>query len=399
MGYEPPRPDPAQARRALTGLRHTDPNFSLVVFEDFLSALYTELLLARGRNELAKFAPYLSDHPQRALQARALDGITHVLVGAMTIEQAQLASHDQRVWVTVVVESNLGRRDPATGHEQALYVRERLRLSRPKNAKSRTPDKARVFGCPNCGAPLDMVLGGTCRHCQQNVATGAFDWRVDSLVVEESESRGPMLTGTTEEQGNDLPTVVMPGVAQAFQALQQKDPSLDWNGFSARAALIFNTFQTAWAERDLAKMRPFFSDPLFAVQTYWVNEYRRQGLRNITENATVHNLELARVETDPFYDAITVRLWASSLDYTLADGSNKLVAGNRSRTRRYTEYWTFIRSSGAKGPARTDPQCPRCGAPLQINMTGNCTYCQAKVTSGGFDWVLSRIEQDEVYAG
>ena len=44
-----------------------------------------------------------------------------------------------------------------------------------------------------------------------------------------------------------------------------------------------------------------------------------------------------------------------------------------------------------------DPSCPNCGASLDINMTGHCAYCKAKVTSGEFDWVLSRIEQDEVY--
>jgi hypothetical protein len=32
-------------------------------------------------------------------------------------------------------------------------------------------------------------------------------------------------------------------------------------------------------------------------------------------------------------------------------------------------------------------------------MTGNCEYCQARIVSGDFDWVLSRIEQDEVYTG
>ena len=43
--------------------------------------------------------------------------------------------------------------------------------------------------------------------------------------------------------------------------------------------------------------------------------------------------------------------------------------------------------------------CPNCGAALNINMTGHCNYCKAKVSSGEFDWVLSRIEQDEAYAG
>ena len=31
-----------------------------------------------------------------------------------------------------------------------------------------------------------------------------------------------------------------------------------------------------------------------------------------------------------------------------------------------------------------------------INQAGSCDYCDAHVTAGEFDWVLSRIEQDEV---
>jgi hypothetical protein len=32
-------------------------------------------------------------------------------------------------------------------------------------------------------------------------------------------------------------------------------------------------------------------------------------------------------------------------------------------------------------------------------MAGVCGYCDAKITTGAFDWVLSRIEQDESYVG
>ncbi len=32
-------------------------------------------------------------------------------------------------------------------------------------------------------------------------------------------------------------------------------------------------------------------------------------------------------------------------------------------------------------------------------MAGNCEFCQAHITSGEFDWVLSKIEQDESYLG
>ena len=59
--------------------------------------------------------------------------------------------------------------------------------------------------------------------------------------------------------------------------------------------------------------------------------------------------------------------------------------------RRYSEYWTFIRSANARGASGKDPVCPNCGAPVNaINMAGECGSCRV-------DWVLSRIEQDEVY--
>jgi hypothetical protein len=59
----------------------------------------------------------------------------------------------------------------------------------------------------------------------------------------------------------------------------------------------------------------------------------------------------------------------------------------------------MIRGRGAKGPPKTTKECPNCGAPLNVTMVGDCAYCKVKVTTGQFDWVLSRIEQDEVYRG
>ena len=102
--------------------------------------------------------------------------------------------------------------------------------------------------------------------------------------------------------------------------------------------------------------------------------------------------------TDAYYDAVTVRVHASSLDYTIAD-DGRLVSGSKSRPRAYTEYWTLIRGTNRKGPTRTELGCSNCGGPLDVNMAGQCKFCNVKVTTGDFDWVLSRIEQDESYTG
>ncbi len=204
------------------------------------------------------------------------------------------------------------------GAERAWYVRERWRLFRRASAPSRTPDKARVFACPSCGAPLEGVLLARCRYCNKEVCNGEFDWIVRGVEVLERNPRGPMLTAETQEEGTDEPTVVAPDVRCAYAALTERDPSLLWPAFEARVGLVFNEFQRAWSARDLAAMRPFLSDNLFEVETYWIRAYEAQHLRNVTENARITRLELARVTSDRFFDSITVRLFAASLDYTVS---------------------------------------------------------------------------------
>jgi len=157
--------------------------------------------------------------------------------------------------------------------------------------------------------------------------------------------------------------------------------------------------QVAWSSLAWDKARPYLSDNLWTAQTYWIDAYRRSGLRNVMESPRIGKLELARITSDRWFDAVTVRVFAAGRDYTVRDSDGAVVGGDKSRDREYTEYWTLIRASTAKGPAKRDDACPSCGAPLAINAAGQCGHCQVKLTSGQFDWVLSRIEQDEVYEG
>jgi hypothetical protein len=96
---------------------------------------------------------------------------------------------------------------------------------------------------------------------------------------------------------------------------------------------------------------------------------------------------------------VAVRLWGTGRDVTTEAASGRVVGGSARRPRRYSEYWTLIRGASVRGAPRTEKACPSCGGPLAVSMAGNCEYCGTLVTSGAFDWVLSRIEQDDVYAG
>jgi predicted lipid-binding transport protein (Tim44 family) len=383
---------------SLDAIRRVDQNFSTVLFEDFLYALFSEVHRSRGGNKLDRVSAYLAPEAMAVLAQRPASEVQGIIVGAMRILYVHgLSPADGTLQVGVEFEANYEERSQVQSAPQGYYVVEQWHLTRRQGLMSRPPDRASVIACPSCGAPLDVVIAGRCSHCSQQVNNGTFDWTVRGIQLLRGETRGPVLTSHAPERGTNLPTVFDPNVRSACGALAARDPQFRWDMLQARVALIFTEFQTAWSARDLAAMRPFLSDSLFQTQVYWVEAYKKQRLRNVIQGARITGIELVKVASDRFYDSITVRLWASGLDYTVAEDGNRVVSGSTSRERAYSEYWTLIRGTGRSAPTRTDKSCSNCGAPLQVNMAGYCEYCKAKVTSGEFDWVLSKIEQDESY--
>jgi hypothetical protein len=386
----------ASVSSALAAIRSTDDAFSFVLFEDFLYALYAETHGARAAGDVERLAPYLSNVARTALGQLPANGIDGIVIGGMRIESVTTVG--SKVSLAAVFTTNLAEKD-ASGAPSAYYMEERWTLSRDANARSRAPERARVIGCPSCGAPLDKMVMQKCGYCGVTAAAGEVDWYVEDIEIVNREARGPMLTGTTEEVGTDAPTIVAPDARRQMDALSARDPAFTWASFVSKIRVVFDAFHRSWSAQDLALVRPYLSDNLYELQQYWVRAYQQQGLHNRTENPTIITVHLARIAHDKFFDAVTVRVFATCVDYT-TDEKGVVVGGDRHKTREYTEYWTFIRGAGKSGAPRTDGACPSCGAPIAgINMAGQCTHCNAKVTSGEFDWVLSRIEQDEVYEG
>src|SRR4030095_3648872 len=394
------------AARSLARLRKFDPNFSEIVFAAFAYALYGKAHDARGHGAAALdlLSPYLSENARKVLLNRNPAGIAEVkgiIVGALRISQVE-GLETPVVRVGLIFETNYTEvvKSPSGGTaEMSYYVTEQWDLERKRDVLSPPPAQATALHCPKCGAPLQRDTVGACAYCGTKIDSGEFQWYVRSINVLGIESRGPLLTSDVPEVGTDYPTVVQPNLEAVRSQFEQNNPAFSWGEFQTRAKLIFDELQAAWSSLNWERARPHETDNIFQMHQYWIDAYRRQSLRNIIENCAITTMQTVKIQEDAFYQAITLRIWAQGNDYTV-DNNGNVVSGSRNRTRQWSEYWTFVRSRQAKAShARTDLSCPNCGSPLKVNASGICEFCGGKITSGEFDWVLSKIEQDESYTG
>jgi hypothetical protein len=384
---------------SLDAVRRHDPDFSPVLFEDFCFRLYATCHQARHRDDrLAALAPYVDEDARRALAARQpREPVTGVVIGAM--RPTLVRRRGDRVIVGLELEANYTVEAQGT---RTFYVVERWRLIRAADARTRPRAPGASFPCPNCGAPWEASRTHEvqqCAYCDQIVDNGRFDWQVCAVDLVHAVDKPPTLTRAVPERGTDLPTYRAPRVDARWNQLLGEDPALTEPGLLARLHVIYQELYDAWAAGDLAPARPYLSDGLFDYLTYWLEAYARQGLANRLEGMRVTHVVLAKVSRDRWYDAVTVRLWGTGKDYVVRASTGKHVRGSRHRDRPYSEYWTLIRSAERRGPARADRACGHCGAPAQVGMGGACLHCGAHVTAGEFDWVLSKIEQDDSYRG
>ena len=386
----------------LTGLTGLDADFSRIVFEDFAFRLFSTAQRARAtEQQLLTVAPYVSQEARTGLATRAPVGehVHQVVVGAMRLVSCEVPTTESGegafVTLTVEFEANVAT------ESHTYYSVETWQFQRDAKRMSKPPGVARTFPCPNCGAPWQANATGTqvCASCRQVVDNGRFDWSVATITVDSIKDLPPTLTSETTERGNDLETYKAEDRVAQWDALAAADPAVTEEALDRRLTMIYDRLDKAWASNELESIRGFVSDGLFDYLKYWVDEYKSQGLRNQLTDMRITKVEYAKVTRDKYYDAVTIRLWATGKDYVLVKETGRIVRGSKQTERAYSEYWTLIRHAGRQGAPKAEPVCGNCGAPLQVTQSGACEHCGAHVTAGEFDWVLSKIEQDDTYRG
>ena len=268
---------------------------------------------------------------------------------------------------------------------------------------ARAPEEALRLDCPSCGAAIDVTPMGACTNCGTAITAGQLAWQARYAAVTARRRAVVPEVGFTlggEEGSVRIPMVQAADLAAQMRGLQSRHPQFDPQQFGQRVDRIYHALQRAWSAGRWQDARPYLTDRMYQSLRFWVERYTAHGLRNQLGDIVLRRVRIVKIDLDAWYESITVRIWGSMRD-AIVDERGSVVGGNADVPREFSEYWIFLRSAGTDCTSRGDaPGCPSCGAPLdRIAETGICGYCDSKITSGRFDWVLSRIEQPEVYRG
>lgn len=223
------------------------------------------------------------------------------------------------------------------------------------------------------GAPPSPLQGNWSHSDQPAIAT----------------TRGDLFPGSNPEGGAGQSSDA--GLA----AIAAHDPLFSQDRFLEEVQRAFFVVQGAWTQRKPEMSRQVMADGLWQQHRVQIQGYIDAGKRNVLEDISVGSMTIIAAYTDAGYDTITVRIMAACTDYDVADATGKVIRGHKD-VDQWMEDWTFQRSSSAKTPkdgGTMSQRCPNCGAPLDLDLSGECKYCKAPVSSGSYDWVLARISQ------
>ena len=389
-------------------LKEHDPNFSKVLFIDFVCLLYHKFYSFRGTDKFSLLMPFISkvivDQTSHNVFYRQ-QSIRDIVIGKAKI--INIMDWERTNNILIEFESNLTLHDLKTKEKVRLINREAWLFGRKAGLLSPQPEQMRTLSCPSCGAPADFTDAGECQYCHSFIQAGEQQWQVVKIdIIDSQQFQTEDPGGYVEEVGTDFPTYIQAGLKIYENEFLQKHELSDWYSFFTQFSEqvvkpYFLATYAAWSKGEWNKARHLVSDRLYESNGFWMDEYARLGWQNSLENINIQMIEISRIDLDKFYDSLTVRVFASCLDYTI-DKRGQVIGGSIKKPRQFSEYWTFIRTAGVK---KIDNEydlksCPSCGAPAdKVGQTGVCGYCGSKITEGHFSWVLAVITQDEVYEG
>ena len=183
-----------------------------------------------------------------------------------------------------------------------------------------------------------------------------------------------------------IPDIKLQSNPAAIAKLKELIPGFDDKQFLQDGYKIFLDVEDAWMNFELDKVKDVITDEMFNMYESQLSSMEIKGEQNIMNGFNLKDCAISNCEYQNDNIEVTTKYIIEFYDYIIEKESGKVLRGSRtSKLRMYYDF-TFV----MKNTDEKIDHCPNCGAPVEVNASGVCPYCNSKIVGENTEWVMSK---------
>lgn len=205
---------------------------------------------------------------------------------------------------------------------------------------------------------------------------GVIIWFVIIIIIIYFSSRRGTTTTEPKLQSN----------AAAIAKLKELIPEFDDKKFLQDGYKIFLDVEDAWMNFELDKVKDVITDEMFNMYESQLSSMEIKGEQNIMSGFNLKDCAIVNCVDQNDNIEVTTKYIIEFYDYIIEKESGKVLRG--SKTNKLRMYYDFV--FVMKNTDEKIDHCPNCGAPVEVNASGICPYCNSKIIGENTSWVMSK---------
>lgn len=176
-----------------------------------------------------------------------------------------------------------------------------------------------------------------------------------------------------------------------LENLIKQDSDFSESKFKSKVENIFVQIKLSMVTGKTEKIHHFVNEETYSKILQKVEDDKNNNRIQLYDELNVADIQIVNIEELDDSFKIEVRLHSKALEYYISRDKRKFISGNKnSRTERMNRLvFTKIKDSKDMGVAR---KCPSCGANIDVNKDGQCSYCGNIFNLQNYDWVVSYMD-------
>lgn len=176
---------------------------------------------------------------------------------------------------------------------------------------------------------------------------------------------------------------------------EKLDPNFSAADLREKLSNIYVQMQNGCTARNIEALRPYFTDALYQQFDRQIKALIANRQINYVERISVLDVNLRGYFQEGGDDHLVAELKTRITDYTVNEDSGAVVSGSKTAEKFMTYEWDLSRPTGTvteQAGEITERHCPNCGAPLSVNESAKCPYCDTVITFADHDWTIYAVK-------